>query len=171
MIATLASAYQQAGWQVIGTAPTARAARQLREVAGIQAGTMHALVAEMQRTGGLGPRTVVVLDEAGMAPTRQSAQLLAYAELAGAKVIAIGDPGQLGSVEAGGWLAALTRRELGPALTQVMRQRNRQEQQVSRIGLHGDLDASGRKLGKSTSKRLFALRTCHRTSVRVCLAP
>jgi hypothetical protein len=69
---------------------------------------MHSLLASLEPSSRLDCRTALVLDEAGMAPTRQSAQLLAYAELAGAKVIAIGDPGQLGSVEAGGWLAALT---------------------------------------------------------------
>jgi len=128
MIGALAAAYQQTGWRVIGAAPTARAARQLRELAGIEADTMHAQLARLQRTGGLDARTVLVLDEAGMAPTRRSASLLAHAELAGAKVIAIGDPGQLAAVEAGGWLAALARRQQGPALREVMRQRDPAEQ-------------------------------------------
>ena len=42
-----------------------------------------------------------------MAPTRTTARLLEAAERAGAKVIAIGDPGQLASVQAGGWLRAV----------------------------------------------------------------
>jgi ATP-dependent exoDNAse (exonuclease V) alpha subunit len=118
MVGVLADAYRQAGWRVIGAAPTARAARQMRELAGIEADTMHALLARLRRDGGLDARTVLVLDEAGMAPTRRSAALLAHAELAGAKVIAIGDPGQLAAVEGGGWLAALARdREPGPYLT------------------------------------------------------
>jgi ATP-dependent exoDNAse (exonuclease V) alpha subunit len=108
--------------RLIGAAPTARAARQLRELAGIQADTMHALLGRLQRAGGLNARTVLVLDEAGMAPTRHSAILLAQAELAGATVLAIGDPGQLGPVGAGGWLAAMASRQQRPALRQVMRQ-------------------------------------------------
>ena len=42
----------------------------------------------------------------------------------GAKVIAIGDPGQLPSVQAGGWLRALGRRLGAVQLTEVMRQRD-----------------------------------------------
>jgi hypothetical protein len=138
MIAALASAYRQAGWRVIATAPTARAARQLREVAGIQAGTMHSLLASLEHSGPLDARTVLVLDEAGMAPTRRSAQLFAYAELAGAKVVAVGDPGQLGSVEAGGWLGAVARGQRGPVLRQVMRQHNQEEQRALEALHHGD---------------------------------
>jgi len=138
MIGALAIAYQQAGWHVVGAAPTARAARQLRDLAGIEAGTMHSLISQLRRTGGLGPRTVLVLDEAGMAPTRRSADLLAYAEAAGAKVIAVGDPGQLGPVEAGGWLAAISRQQDGPALREVMRQRDRAEQEALEALHDGD---------------------------------
>jgi hypothetical protein len=43
-----------------------------------------------------------------MAGTRPSAEILRHAEQAGAKVIAGGDSGQLASVRAGGWFAALT---------------------------------------------------------------
>jgi ATP-dependent exoDNAse (exonuclease V) alpha subunit len=57
-----------------------------------------------------------------------------------AKAIAIGDPGQLGSVEAGGWLAALTREETGPALRAVMRQRDPDEQLALQGLRDGDPD-------------------------------
>ena len=65
-----------------------------------------------------------------MAATRPSARLLEAAERAGAKVIAIGDPGQLASVQAGGWLGAVGR-ELGALrLTEVMRQRDPAERRA-----------------------------------------
>jgi hypothetical protein len=38
------------------------------------------------------------------------------------KVIAVGDTGQLTSVQAGGWFAALTREHAGPELREVIRQ-------------------------------------------------
>ena len=48
----------------------------------------------------------------------------------GAKVVAIGDPGQLASVQAGGWLRAVGR-ELGALrLTEVMRQRDPAERRA-----------------------------------------
>src|SRR5262249_12627138 len=55
---------------------------------------------------------------------RLSARLLAKAQAAGAKVIAIGDPLQLPSVQAGGWLGALSRECGAGRLTEVMRQRD-----------------------------------------------
>jgi ATP-dependent exoDNAse (exonuclease V) alpha subunit len=66
MIAALAQAYQDHGYRVIGTAPTARAARELRSGAGVPAGTMHALLAELDRTGQFSERTVLVIDEAAI---------------------------------------------------------------------------------------------------------
>jgi conjugative relaxase-like TrwC/TraI family protein len=130
MVAAAAAAYQRAGWRVLGAAPTARAARQLRDIAEVDATTMHSLAGRIARGDRLDDRTVLVLDEAGMAPTRLTARLLAHAEQTGAKVIAVGDPGQLGSVEAGGWLAALTREDAEPALRKVMRQRDPDEQRA-----------------------------------------
>jgi ATP-dependent exoDNAse (exonuclease V) alpha subunit len=127
MIGAITDCYRLAGWQVIGTAPTGRAARQLRETAHIPAATMHALLAELGRAAGFRFRTVLVIDEAGMAPTRITSQILACADRANVKVIAVGDPGQLGSVQAGGWLAALTHRHPGPALREVVRQRDPRE--------------------------------------------
>jgi conjugative relaxase-like TrwC/TraI family protein len=127
IIGALSACYGLAGWQVVGAAPTGRAARELREAAEIPATTMHALVAELDQSNGFGPRTVLVLDEAGMAPTRLTARLFAHAERAGVKVIAVGDSGQLGSVEAGGWLAALARQQRTVQLREVMRQRDADE--------------------------------------------
>jgi conjugative relaxase-like TrwC/TraI family protein len=130
MIGALADCYKGAGWRVIGAAPTGRAARQLREVAEIPAATMHALVGELDRAREFAPRTVLVLDEAGMAPTRLTARLFVHAERAAVKVIAVGDPGQLGSVQAGGWLAALARQQPAPQLREVMRQRDPHEREA-----------------------------------------
>jgi conjugative relaxase-like TrwC/TraI family protein len=117
--------YEQAGYQVVGVAPTGRAARELTDQAGIPSRTLDRLLIDLDQLGDTLPkRCVVVFDEAGMAATRTTARLLEAAERAGAKVVAIGDPGQLASVQAGGWLRAVGR-ELGPLrLTEVMRQRD-----------------------------------------------
>ena len=130
MIGALAAAYQQAGWRVVGAAPTGRAARELRDAAAIPAATMHSLAEELDRTRGFKARTVLVIDEAGMAATRVTAQLFAQAERSRVKVIAVGDCGQLSSVEAGGWLAALSRRQPGPTLKEVIRQHDPEERQA-----------------------------------------
>ena len=117
--------YEHAGYQVLGVAPTGRAARELTDQAGIPSRTLDRLLIDLNQLGDTLPkRCVVVFDEAGMAATRTTARLLEAAGRVGAKVVAIGDPGQLASVQAGGWLRAVGR-ELGPLrLTEVMRQRD-----------------------------------------------
>ena len=124
MLRALADAYRQAGYQVAGVAPTARAARELRDAAGIPAETLHAMTGGADRHGGLARGVVLMIDEAGMAPTRITARLFEHAQKAGAKIIAVGDAGQLTSVEAGGWFAALAHDHGEAKLLQVMRQRD-----------------------------------------------
>ena len=124
MLRALADAYTEAGVTVFGAAPTARAARELRNAAGVDASTLHALAGVLDRRGGFPRGSVLLLDEAGMAATRITARVFEHAERAGVKVIAVGDAGQLSSVEAGGWFAALTRTRPGPTLREVIRQRD-----------------------------------------------
>ena len=109
VLATLARVYEAGGYRVVGVAPTGRAARELADTAHISAFTIQRLVADLQESG-FAARTVVLFDEAGTAPTRPSAALFTAAERDGVKIIAVGDSGQLPSVAAGGWFAALTRR-------------------------------------------------------------
>jgi hypothetical protein len=141
VLAAVARVYETAGYHVVGVTPTGRAARELADTAGIPASTIHRLVADLDESGGFRHRTVVLFDEAGSAPTRPSAALLAYAERGGAKVIAAGDSGQLPSVAAGGWFAALTNALSGPELREVMRQRDPAERDALEDLHDGDPDA------------------------------
>jgi len=127
----LREVYESAGYEVLGVTPTGRAARELIEEARVPARTLERLLIDLEQLGDELPQgCVLILDEAGMAATRPSARLLEAAEIAQAKVIAIGDPGQLASVQAGGWLGAVGR-ELGALrLTEVMRQRDSAERQA-----------------------------------------
>jgi conjugative relaxase-like TrwC/TraI family protein len=127
----LRQAYEAAGHVVLGVAPTGRAVRELVEQAGVAARTLDRLLIDLDQLGDELPKgCVLIFDEAGMAATRPTARLLEAAQRAEAKVIAIGDPGQLASVQAGGWLAAVGR-ELGVVrLTEVMRQRDPAERRA-----------------------------------------
>jgi conjugative relaxase-like TrwC/TraI family protein len=117
--------YEHAGYQVLGVAPTGRGARELTDEAGIPSRTLDRLLIDLDQLGDTLPsQCVVVFDEAGMAATRTTARLLEAAERVGAKVVAIGDPGQLASVQAGGWLRAVGREVGALRLTEVMRQRD-----------------------------------------------
>jgi ATP-dependent exoDNAse (exonuclease V) alpha subunit len=129
----LAQAYRAGGFRVLGTAPTGRAVRELTEQAGIgQASTLTRLALDLDADdGGFGHGPVVlIVDEAGMASTRETAHVLRHAHLSGVKIIAIGDSGQLSSVQAGGWLGSLTQRLGSHELRGVMRQRDPRERQL-----------------------------------------
>ena len=137
----LAEAYTAGGYRVLGTAPTGRAARELTEHAGIsQASTLTRLALDLDADhGGFGTGPMVlILDEAGMASTRETARVMARAQTAGVKVIAIGDSGQLSSVQAGGWLGSLTDRLGSHELRDVMRQRDPRERQLLAQVRRGD---------------------------------
>ncbi len=124
----LRAGYERAGYEVIGAAPTGRAARELAEDAGIAARTLDRLLLEVEQDPGALPEGgVLILDEAGMAPTRLTARLLDAARQSHVKVIAIGDPGQLSSVQAGGWLAAVGDKLGTVRLNEVIRQRDPDE--------------------------------------------
>lgn len=106
------AAWEAAGYRVIGAALAARAAAELQAGSGIASTTVDRLLGELARPGplsGLGPRAVLVVDEAGMVGTRKLAVLAAHAERAGAKLVLVGDPRQLPEIDAGGALSALSR--------------------------------------------------------------
>jgi conjugative relaxase-like TrwC/TraI family protein len=138
VLAAIAHIYRGAGYEVIGVAPTARAARELGDAADVPTYTIQRLLLELRDTEGLAARTVLLFDEAASAPTRPSAELLAQAERTGAKVIAAGDAGQLPSVAAGGWFAATADRVGGPELREVMRQRDPSERDALELVHDGD---------------------------------
>ena len=137
----LAQAYAAGGFRVLGTAPTGRGVRELTEQAGItRAWTLTRLALDLDADrGGFGSApAVLILDEAGMASTRETARVMTHARAAGVKVIAIGDSGQLSSVQAGGWLGSLTRRLGSYELREVMRQRDPRERQLLANVRRGD---------------------------------
>jgi conjugative relaxase-like TrwC/TraI family protein len=103
----LTEAYTAGGFRVLGTAPTGRAVRELTEQAGIaQASTLTRLALDLdadQGGFGTGPM-VLIVDEAGMASTRETARVMAHAQTAGVKVIASATPvSSQASRRAAGW--------------------------------------------------------------------
>ncbi len=127
----LREVYESASYTVLGVAPTGRAVRELAEEAGIPTRTVDRLLLDLEQLGDeLPERSVLILDEAGMAATRPTARLLEAAQQARVKVVAIGDPGQLASVQAGGWLGAVGRTLGAQRLTEVMRQRDPTERRA-----------------------------------------
>jgi ATP-dependent exoDNAse (exonuclease V) alpha subunit len=86
---------------------------------------------------------MVIVDEATLAGTFALDELVRAAGTAGAKVVLVGDQGQLSSVEAGGMFAALVRARdgLAPELTDVRRFHHAWEKQASVELRAGSADA------------------------------
>jgi conjugative relaxase-like TrwC/TraI family protein len=76
---------------------------------------------------------LVIIDEASLAGTFPLDELVSAAATAGAKVVLVGDQGQLSAVEAGGMFGALVRDRdgLAPELTDVRRFRHAWEKRAS----------------------------------------
>jgi hypothetical protein len=99
-------AVEQAGYQVLGCAPTGIATVSLGHEGFSDVGTVDRLLVDLAgRRLALDDRTVLVVDEAGMVSTRKLAALLQHAERAGAKVVLVGDDRQFSPVDAGGFRA------------------------------------------------------------------
>jgi hypothetical protein len=124
-LAAARMSWESSGYRVHGTALSARAARGLRDGAGIESQTLASLLGgiETGRTQ-LHSSDVVVLDEAGMVGTRDLARLVESADRAGAKVVLVGDPRQLPEIEAGGALAGLIDRVGAIELSENRRQQS-----------------------------------------------
>ncbi|ATX80166.1 Ti-type conjugative transfer relaxase TraA [Mariprofundus aestuarium] len=90
-------AYQASGYKVMGCALSAVAAQNLQEGSGIQSGTIHRLLIDMEiGSKSLDDKSVVIIDEAGTADSRLINKLMMRAN--GAKLIFVGDTHQLEAI-------------------------------------------------------------------------
>jgi len=110
------------GYVVKGLAPSASAAREL-SCAGMDAQTIAAF--SHQQSKALDAKTLLIVDESGMASTRQLHGILNEAAAAGCRVVLVGDTAQLQSVEAGKPFAQLQSHGMHTAaVNQIQRQKN-----------------------------------------------
>ena len=111
----LTLAWAQDGGQVIGLAPSAAAAAVLAEQTGIRADTLAKLTWSLRHgdlpewAAAVGPSTLVIIDEAGMADTLSLDAAVEFAIDRGASVRLVGDDQQLAAIGAGGVLRDITR--------------------------------------------------------------
>lgn len=123
MLGVAREAWESAGLNVRGAALSGIAAEGLENGSGIASRTIASLEHSWaQGSDLLAPRDVLVIDEAGMVGTRQMERVLSHAAEAGAKVVLVGDPQQLQSIEAGAAFRSLHERHGGVEITQVRRQ-------------------------------------------------
>jgi len=124
MLGVARQAWEAEGYRVVGAALSGIAAEGLEAGSGIGSRTLASLEFGWgQGRDLLGPRDVLVVDEAGMVGSRQMGRVLSAAEAAGAKVVLVGDPEQLQAIEAGAAFRAIVERVGSVEITEVRRQR------------------------------------------------
>ena len=133
MLGVAREAWEAAGYQVRGVALSGIAAENLESGSGIASRT----IASMEHGWGQGrdvltSSDVLVIDEAGMVGTRQLERVLSHAAEAGAKVVLVGDPQQLQSIEAGAAFRLIHERHGGAEIGEVRRQREDWQRDATR---------------------------------------
>jgi conjugative relaxase-like TrwC/TraI family protein len=132
-------AWQLDGYRLLASAPTGIATVSLQGEGFEDVATCDRLLGDLNRGHEqLDPRTVLVVDEAGMLGSRKLARLLEHAEQARAKVVLVGDDRQLAPIDAGGGFRALRLRLGASELVENRRQQaawEREALELVRSGL------------------------------------
>ena len=141
-ILAAARGWAEAEIELRACAPTWRAANVLR-ADGLAATSVASLLAELERAEqaherGLGYGSVLLVDEAGMVDSATLARLIHHAEEAEAKLVLLGDPEQLGEIEAGGLFRALAERSDPIHLDEVIRHRYETEREAAHLIREGE---------------------------------
>ncbi len=145
-------ALESQGYRVRGAAPSGVAASGLREI-GMNAGTLHSLQYRIQlaqkmldehagkpltpkqaafvKNAMLTSKDVLIVDEAGMVSAKQLAHIIELTKQSGAKLVLVGDPAQLQSVEAGAAFRTLLERNDSASLTEVRRQKTEWQREAT----------------------------------------
>jgi conjugative relaxase-like TrwC/TraI family protein len=145
----LTLAWSEAGGQVLGLAPSAAATAVLGEQTGIRTDTLAKLTWSLRNGGlpswatGVGPATLIIIDEAGMADTLTLDTAVQFALDRGASVRLIGDDQQLAAIGAGGLLRDIKNIYGALRLTELHRFTDPAEAQASLALREGDPGALG----------------------------
>ena len=123
----LARAWTDAGGSVIGLAPSAAAAAALRDQIDTHTDTLAKLTWSIEHddlpdwAAQIGPNTLVVIDEAGMADTLSLDAAVTHLLERGASVRLVGDDQQLAAIGAGGVLRDIATRHGAARLNELVR--------------------------------------------------
>ena len=159
--------FEKRGYEVMGLAPSASAARTLETEAGIASETLQRFLArnagvadgrltrttEKKMRAGYA-KTALVVDEGSLASTREVRELLRIAgTLRLPRVVLVGDAKQLDAVDAGKPFAQLQAAGMKTAVMQeIMRQRDQDLKAAVESTLAGDVKNAFEKLGSNVAE-------------------
>ena len=133
MLGVAREAWEAAGHHVHGLALSGVAAENLESGSGIASRTLASMEHQWaQGRDALTARDVLVIDEAGMIGSRQMERIVSAAQIAGAKVVLVGDPEQLQAIEAGAAFRSLSERHGGVEIREIRRQREDWQRDATR---------------------------------------
>ncbi|WP_425647699.1 Ti-type conjugative transfer relaxase TraA [Agrobacterium leguminum] len=133
MLGVAREVWEAAGYEVRGVALSGIAAENLESGSSISTRTIASMEHGWKNGRDmLTSRDVLVIDEAGMVGTRQMERVLSHAAEAGAKVVLVGDPQQLQSIEAGAAFRSIHERHGGVEIHAVRRQREDWQRDATR---------------------------------------
>lgn len=143
MMSAAREIWQAEGFTVVGGALAGKAAEGLEKEAGIASRTLASWQLQWQRGRlHLDDKTVFVMDEAGMVASRQMADFVAEVDRSGAKLVLVGDAGQLQPIEAGGAFASLSGITGYAELETIYRQSEDWMRQASMRLARGDVETA-----------------------------
>lgn len=132
MLGAAREAWELAGYRVQGMTLSGIAAENLASGSGIESTTIASRLWHWDRgLEKLGVNDVVVIDEAGMIGSRLMARVMEEAESANAKVVLVGDPEQLQSIEAGAAFRAIVECVGATQMSDIRRQREDWQKQAT----------------------------------------
>jgi conjugative relaxase-like TrwC/TraI family protein len=138
-MAVIVEHYRQAGFTVVGLAPSAKAAAELQS-AGCTAQTLESFL--RSKPAETSEPTLYILDEAGMVSRKDLLRFYRRAEQDGARTLAVGDPRQLQAVQAGNPFEQLLRGNgfRQASITQINRQKNKALLAIAEAFASGDAE-------------------------------
>ncbi len=141
MLSAAREAWEAEGFRVRGASLSGKAAQELQSSSGIESTTLKRLEMDTrgyqgddgkhhEATDKLSRRDILVIDEAGMSGSRQTAALIEDAQKAGAKVVLVGDTRQLQAIDAGAAFRAIAEQTGSVSLTDIRRQHQEEDRQA-----------------------------------------